>query len=319
MPHGLSRAAKLIKKAKTIAVSGHINPDGDSIGSMLGLGLGLASIGKSVQMVCEGDVPQRYRTLPGSGDIVTRARAPIDLAIAVDCGSREMLGRTYDAFLRASDILEIDHHGFRRPFGTASYIDRDAAAVGEMVFALLRRLDAGFDKAIAQNIMTSIVVETNSFRLPNVRPGTFDICARLIRRYGVDFHKLVETVFWSMRSQADTLSGVCLSRSRFSKGGRLVWSIVRLEDFRKARGRDEDVDPVPDDMRSIDGVMVAVLFREQADGRLRVSLRSKGKINVASVAESYGGGGHFDVAGCTIENDKRSVREFLRKAGCLIG
>jgi phosphoesterase RecJ-like protein len=318
MAHGLARAVRIIGEAGSIAVSGHINPDGDSIGSMLALGLGLERLGKSVQMVCPDSVPHRFRSLPGSSKVVSAPTPPIDLAIAVDCGSREMLGNVFGMISSAREILEIDHHDFRRPFGTSTLIDNKAAAVGEIVYALLRRLNVGLTRPIAQNIMTSIIVETNSFRLPNVRPMTLEICADLIK-HGVDFYGLVETVFWSRRSQAAMLSGICLSRCVFARGGRLAWSSISRDDFRAARGSDEDVDPVPDEMRSIDKVRVAVLFREQPDGRLRVSLRSKGRINVAGLAESYGGGGHFDVAGCTIDNDEAVVKGFLRKAGSLIG
>lgn len=317
MISGMTRASRLIRGARNIAISGHVNPDGDSIGSMLGLSLGLERMRKRVQMVsCDG-IPHRYRRLPGASRIVAKAEGPIDLAIAVDCGSKEMLGSTLSSFMGAAELLEIDHHGFRRPFGTASLIDHDAAAVGELVFGLLRALNVRLTRQVSQNLMTSIIVETNSFRLPNVRPLTLEICADLIK-HGVDFHKLVETVFWSKRSQTAILSGICLSRCAFLKGGRVVWSIVRREDLDAVRGNDDDVDAVPDEMRSIDDVRVAVLFREDRSGRLRVSLRSRGKINVAALAESYGGGGHSDVAGCTIDNRPRVIKAFLGKAGRLV-
>ena len=315
--NGLKAAGEAIRKARTIAVSGHIHPDGDSIGSMLALGLGLEAMGKRVCMVsCDG-VPKRYRALPGAAKIARRFDTVPDLAIAVDCGSKEMLGRIYEQFRRAPEILEIDHHDFRRSFGTLQLIDNKAAAVGEIIFELLRTIKVDITKRVAQNLITSIVVETDSFRLPNTRPLTLDICADLIRR-GVNFYRLVDTVFWSKTPESTILSGICLSRSRFLRRGRLVWSVIRQSDFMAAGGRDEDVDAVPDGLRSIATVKIAVLFREQDDNTLRVSLRSKGRINVASVAECYDGGGHFDVAGCFIRNRPGSINEFLRKAGRLL-
>lgn len=314
---GLDKAVDAIQKARHIAVSGHINPDGDSIGSMLALGLGLEDIGKSVHMISADGIPQRYRTLPGARRITRRTDAPIDLAIAVDCGSGEMLGPTLDIFKAAGNILEIDHHEFRKPFGSLALIDMEAAAVAEIIFTLLRALNIAITKPVAQNLMTSIVVETNSFRLPNTRPLTFDICADLLHK-GIDFYGLVDKVFWSRRPSAAILSGMCMSRCAFMKSGKLVWSIIKKGDFESAGGRDEDVDPVPDEMRSIDGVKISVLFRENGDGMLRVSLRSKGRINVAAVAEHYNGGGHFDVAGCVIKNDGGSIRDLLKRAAKLI-
>jgi phosphoesterase RecJ-like protein len=315
--HGFKRARNAILKAKSVAVAGHANPDGDSIGSMLALGLGLEKLGKRVHMISRDGVPERYRTLPGAGRIIRGLDEPIDLAIAVDCSSREMLGKTFLLFESASGILEIDHHDFRRPFGDIAIVDRKAAAVGEIIFTLLNSLGIVITKPIAHNLMTSIIVETGSFRLPNTRPFTFEVCTDLIRR-GVDFYKLVDMVFWSKSREAAVLSGICLSRCRFLKGGSLVWSIIRKKDFEAVKGKDADVDPVPDDMRAIDSVKIAVLFREKDAKTLRVSLRSKGKINVAAVAEQYNGGGHYDVAGCNIKNDPSEMNGLLAKARRLL-
>jgi bifunctional oligoribonuclease and PAP phosphatase NrnA len=310
---GLEKARKIIRQASSVAISGHVNPDGDSIGSLLSLGLGLEKMGKRVYMVSVDGVPRRYRNLPGADRIVRSIRETVDLAITVDCSSKEILGSTYDSFKDSKEILEIDHHDFRRPFGTSTLVDAKAAAVGEMIYMLLKDLRIDITRQIAQNLMTSIIVETNSFKLPSVRQFTFEVCMDLLEK-GVNFYRLVDTVFWSKRKSSVLLTGACLSKCRFTSGGRIVWSTVTKNDFRAARGADEDVDPVPDDMRAIEGVKIAILFREKNGRDLRVSLRSKGKINVASVAESFGGGGHYDVAGCTIPNSPASMRALLRKA-----
>jgi phosphoesterase RecJ-like protein len=170
---------------------------------------------------------------------------------------------------------------------------------------------------IAQNILTSIVVETNSFRLPHVRSFTFEVCARLLGK-DLDFAKLTDMVYWSKTKETVILSGICLSRCKFRKEGRLVWSIVKQKDFQKIAGEDEDVDAVADDLRTIKTVQLSVLFREKTRERLRVSLRSKGEINVAHLAERFGGGGHFDCAGCFIPNTPGSIRDFLEKAESLL-
>ncbi len=315
--NGLSEAKNSIASARDIAVSGHINPDGDSIGSLLSLGMGLEKLGKRVYMIsCDG-VPQRYRKLPGASRIIRKLDRPVDLAISVDCSNKEILGPTYRLFTRASEILEIDHHDFRRPFGDVTFIDPKAAAVGEMIYVLLRKMHVGITKDIAYNLMTSIIVETSSFRLPNVRALTFKVCTDLSRA-GVNFYELVDMIFWSRTRQSAILSGICLARSKFIKEGRIAWSLIRKRDFARVKGRDEDVDAVPDEMRAIKKVDIAILFRENGSNTLRVSLRSKDNINVASIAERYGGGGHFDVAGCTIPNKRRSIEEFLKHAERLL-
>ena len=314
---GLTKAKTSILAAKEIAISGHINPDGDSIGSLLSLGLGLEKLGKRVYMVSYDGVPPRYKKLPGASRILKVIDRPVDLAISVDCSNKEILGPAYNFFARATEILEIDHHDFRRPFGDISYVDEKAAAVGEMVYSLLKKLNVDITKDIAQNLMASIIVETSSFRLPNVRPFTFQVCTELFKA-GLDFYELVDLIFWSRTKQSAILSGICLARSKFIKGDRIAWSIIHKKDFDKVSGRHEDVDAAPDEMRTIKKVDIAILFRENGRDTLRVSLRSKKNINVASIAERYGGGGHFDVAGCTIPNNRRSIAEFLEHAERLL-
>lgn len=314
---GLRQAAKTILRAKTTAISCHINPDGDSIGSLLALGLGLERLGKRVYMLSPDGVPKRYVTLPGAGKILARTKKAVDLAIAVDCSNKEILGESYNVFKRSRDILEIDHHDFRRPFGNIFLIDGKAAAVGELIYLLLGVLGVPVTEDIAQNLLTSIVVETDSFRLPNVRPFTFEVCNQLMRK-GTDFYKLVDTIFWSKTRASIILSGLSLARCKFLKNNRLAWSIIRKKDFLSVRGKYEDVDAVADQMRSIQGVEVVVFFREQNKRFLRVSLRSKGKINIAAIAEDYNGGGHFDVAGCTIANNSAAIKQILNKAENLL-
>jgi len=314
---GLKRVAEKIRQAKEIAVACHINPDGDTIGSLLSLGQGLADIGKKTFLVSQDGVPKRYRFLSGAERVVRGLDRKVDLAISVDCGSKDMLGRSYGVFQKAGNIIEIDHHEFRKPFGDMSLVDPNAAATGEMVHGLLKELGVRMTKAIAESILTSLIVETNSFRLPNVNPAVFKLSAELMKK-GVDFHDLAEKVFWTKTRESVLLSGICLSRCRFEKKDKLVWSIIRKKDFLRIRGKDEDVDAVADEMRAIKDVRIAVLFKERENGKLRVSLRSKEDVNVASVAEHYGGGGHSDVAGCVIPNTKKNVQGFLSDAASLL-
>ena len=307
---GLREAKRCILKAKVIAISGHVNPDGDSLGSLLSLSLGLKSIGKRVYSLCQDEIPATYSSLPGINRVTKTTKKKVDIAIAVDCSTKELLGETFSVFKEARSILEIDHHEFRRPFGGIRLIDYKAAAVGELVYILLRGLNIKIIRDIAENLLTSIIVETNSFRLNNVRPFTFRLCAQLLES-GVDFRKLVDTIYWSRTKKSLILSGLCLERCKFLANSRLVWSIIRVKDYIKVKGRNYDVDAVPNEMRAIKGVEIAVLFREKDKKRLRVSLRSKEGINIASIAEKYGGGGHFDNAGCYIPNNIKSIKKML--------
>jgi bifunctional oligoribonuclease and PAP phosphatase NrnA len=311
---GLSLVRKAVEEAGTIAVVCHVNPDGDTVGSMLALGKGLQVYGKRVVMVSSEGVPPQYSVLPGASKVKTSLSKKVDLAITVDCNSREMVGPAFrEMKQKAKKILAIDHHQIRDPYEDILFLDLSASAVGEMIFVLLKRMAIPIDRDIASNILTSIIVETSSFRLPSVRKETFGICADLVKQ-GVDFNKLVETVFWKKNRIPAVLSGLCLSRCKFIASGRLAWTIVKARDFQRTGGKDRDVDAVPDEIRAISGVDIAVFFREIGSDKLRVSLRSKRNINVGKLAMVYGGGGHSDVAGCVIKNSSKDIKKLLKNA-----
>lgn len=309
----LRRAVKAIRAAKTVVISGHVNPDGDSLGSLLSLGLGLRAQGKRVWLLSADRVPEQYRALPGARTLVRTLDRRVDLAIAVDCSTFEVLGTVGPAFERARTILEIDHHEFRSPFGDIRLVDPRAGSVGEIVFQILQALRVPLTRPIAVNILTSIIVETNLFSQKNIQPATFDLCARLIRT-GIDFSSLVHRVYGPRTRKGALLSAHCLSRCQFLAGGRLIWGMVRARDFRKFKAKDSDVDALPNEMCAIDGVRVAMLFRQKERGMLRVSLRSRNGVNVGKLAERCGGGGHADIAGCMIPDQKQAVARLVRAA-----
>ncbi|MDG5816302.1 DHH family phosphoesterase [Chitinispirillales bacterium ANBcel5] len=309
---GLFAVRDCIESAESIVIAGHKNPDGDCIGSLLSLGLGLERLGKQVYMVCDEGIPERYCELAGAERVYRHVEGRFDIAIAVDCAGREMVAEGGGVFRRAKKIIEIDHHQCRASFGDYSYIDDEAASVGEMVFHLLTELGVEITADIAQSILTSIIVETNSFRLPGVRPDTFQICAELLKT-GMDFSRVAETVFWVTSRETEILGGICLSRCRFYHNGQLACSFLTREDFLKLGAGEAHGDPVIEKMRSISSVKIAVLFREQRGGKLRVSFRSKEGMDVSLLAKKFGGGGHIGAAGCTIP-DSAQCREELLKA-----
>ena len=313
----IKKVIKAILKARNIIISAHRDPDGDAIGSILALGLALEKMGKRVYMVSQDGVPKRYAKLPGAKRIIRRTNKRCDLAIAVDCDDKEVLDKTFETFKKARTILEIDHHEVRKNFGHLSIIDPKAAATGEMVYKLLKKLRTPITKEIAQNLLTSMIVETNSFSFPDTSSFTFRACAELLDT-GLDFYKLTDMIYWSKTKEAIILSGLCLSRCKFLENNKIAWSIVRKKDFDTVKGKDEDIDAAADEIRAIKGVKIVILFREKSKKVLRVSLRSKGKINVAYLAEIYGGGGHSDVAGCRIPNNSKSIKGLLAQAKKLV-
>jgi len=316
-PHSLKDILPGILKARTVAISGHANPDGDSIGSILALGLALEGLGKKVYMLCQDDVPLHYRSLPSADRMVKTTNKPVDLAIAVDCSIMDLLDKNIPVFKRARSILEIDHHEFRRPFGDKQFVDYEATAVGELVYMLLKKLKIKINSDIAENLLTSIIVETNLFKLPNVRPFIFAMCADLLKT-GLSFSRLVDKIYGPKTKEAMILAAICLLRAKFLKEGRIIWSVLTRKDLNKVNGKDYDADAIANEMNSMKGVEVAVLFREKNKNVLRVGLRSKGDINIGEIAEEYMGGGHFDIAGCYISNSKKSIARILSSVEAML-
>ncbi|MFA5059454.1 MAG: bifunctional oligoribonuclease/PAP phosphatase NrnA [Candidatus Omnitrophota bacterium] len=313
----LKEIAQLIKDSRTIIVACHMNPDGDAIGSMLGLGFGLSKLGKKVEMLCPDKVPARYKTLPGAKRIKQHHHQPADLAISVDCGDIDQLSRIQDVFKKSKRIVEIDHHTYRTKFGDIQLVDTAVCSVGEIIFWILSELKIPLDKRIAECLLTSTLVETSSFSRHDVNMTTFEICSKIMR-VGINFRRISDRYYWQKKPSAVQLSGLCLSRVSFKAKNQLAWSIIYQKDFEQFKGSKEDVDAVPDEMMFIENVKVSLLFREIENNMLRVSLRSKGDIDVGRLATSYGGGGHPDVAGCRIHNNKKTIEKFVNQACQLI-
>ncbi len=233
--------------------------------------------------------------------------------MAIDCASVVQLDNMFeDVFNKSLKTIEIDHHVFRKSFTHISCIDKHAAAVGEMVYHLVNILKVPIDVDMASAMLVSMIVETGSFRLPAVRSETFSICADLISR-GVDYYKIVERSYWTRTKEEAALLGLCFSRVKLYKKGKIAYTYVTLRDMRRLKAKDEDVDPIADQIRMLKNVKVVLLFREVKGRQWRVSLRSKGLVDIGRVAEEFGGGGHPDVAGCSLANNRELKDKLIKR------
>lgn len=318
-PNPMNDAVKTLRRARKVAILSHVNPDGDTLGCQLALGLALMRLGKHVSMLNPDGVPTRFQFLPGSE--LVRSRAPegarFDAAVAVDCGGRSQLGKLEKAFFRAKTTIQIDHHDFGDAFGKIQVLEEEASAVGEIVYDMIRALRVEVTPAIATCILTSIIVDTGAFRFSNIRPKTFDVCGDLVKK-GVDLLHLIEESYWKKTRSCARLSGHCVANSHFSQDGRLAWTTVYQRDFKRYHAKLPDVDAVADDLRAIEGVKIAAVFRETDKKRFRVSLRSRHGINVAMVARQFGGGGHHNSAGCSIRNLESEKQKLLTELDILL-
>ncbi len=314
----MQETVRAIRRAKRILVACHVNPDGDTIGCQLALGLSLLQMEKKVTLISQDGVPSRFQFLPGSELIVSESDESVDLAIAVDCGSERQLGRAHGIFFKAKMTVQIDHHDFGQPFGKIQLLEEEAAAVGEIVYDLIHALKTEITPAIATCLLTSIIVDTGSFRFTNIRPKTFDVCSKLIKT-GVDLRHLIEESYWQKSRSSAKLSGYCASKAQFSRDGKICWSIAQQKDFKRFKAHLSDADTVADDLRSIEGVKIAVVFRETERKSFRVSIRSGDGINVGLIAKRFGGGGHHNSAGCSIPATEKDKTKFLNALAELTG
>ena len=299
----LAQAAGLLQQAQQVLVVSHIRPDGDAVGSLLGLGLGLQNLGKQVQMVLEDGIPPNLRHLPGSEQVRRSPSGTFDLVCVVDCSD---LQRTGSVLLnRPLPDLNIDHHRTNLDFARHNLVDQRAVSTTEIVAAVLRHLDAPLTPPVASALLTGLVTDTIGFRTSNISPHALRLAAELSEA-GADLPALYYRALVSKSFEAARLWGAGLAK--IQRDARLVWTALSLEDRQQAGypGRD-DADLV-NLLSAIDETDIAVIFIEQPDGKVKVSWRAQPGFDVSDVAVSFGGGGHAAAAGAEINGSLAEVQ-----------
>ena len=276
---------------------------------MLALGMVIEQMGKTADLVSADRIPLHYRQLPGADAIRTmlRVRGPYDAAILLECDSLE---RTRLRGLEEFFLVNIDHHVTGREFAHLNWIDRSAASVGEMVYRLgagCRRLPSR--REMAQCLYTTILTDTGGFCYGNVRESTFALARELVEA-GADPIAIAQQVYFSAPASKLLLLGAALRRLK--REGRLAWLWVTHQDTQRTCATEEDCEGIVNVALGMAGVDTGVFLRELPEGGIRVSLRSKGKLNVAAIAARLGGGGHQNAAGCTLEGPlPRALKQIL--------
>jgi phosphoesterase RecJ-like protein len=278
---------------------GHVHPDGDVLGTLLGLGLGLEAEGWSVTCAGPHPIPDVLAFLPGAARWQTWSTPPrtFDVIVLTDCPNPQRTEGLLEAARGVSGhVLNIDHHPDNRRYGTMDWIDPSAAATGEMIFDLMRALGHPITPDIALNLFTAIHTDTGSFRYSNTTPRTFQIAAELTAA-GADPALVADRLYQRRSPRALATLGQVLRRVCVGEDGRVAWLTVPRGLCSDAFLAAEDLVTYP---RSIDGVEVALLLREEAEGFVKASLRGKGRVAVNRIAQQFGGGGHENAAGCTL-------------------
>ncbi len=307
-----------IRGARRILLSSHANPDGDAIGSELGLARILTSLGKQVTIWNLDACPGIYRQLPGAEGIHVGSEPPagypdeIDLGIVLECPSLDRTG--LEARLRELPLLNIDHHLGNTGYGISSWVQVDAPAVGVMVSRLARALEAPLDHIAANCLYLALVTDTGGFRFANANASAFRAAAELIEG-GAEVETVSRWLYESQPEGAVRLLGELLAT--LERHRRVVTVHLTLDAFTRAGAATGDSEGLVDVPRSIAGVTAVALFRELGPDLWKISLRSRGPVDVERIARGFGGGGHPNAAGCrfagTIVEAKRRFVALLEE------
>ncbi len=313
----LEKIKELVLDSKRILVASHENPDGDALGSMIGLGLGLEQLGKEVILYNKDGVPEILEFLPCSDkvrDSLSDVEGTFDIAFAVDCTGINRVGKEFEEFVRlgrCGRVIIVDHHQTNSSCADLYLLDPNSSSTGMIIYSLLKSFPVGITGPIAKNLYTTIVGDTGSFRYSNTNPDTFRVAAELVEQ-GADPSEISEALFESEPLRKLKLLGLVLPTLDVTENKRIASVVVEKSMFEQTGTSREDTEGIINIPRSLKGIEVAVLFREENGGNgsaWKISFRSKGKVDVAKIAETYGGGGHKKAAGCSIPGSLSDVKK----------
>jgi len=312
----LSQVVELIENKDKFGITTHIKPDGDGVGSSLGLCWLLRSLGKSAEVLVRGEIPASYRSLPGAAAIrdVEEIDGDYDAVFIIECSD---LDRPGIKGLDKQFTVNIDHHATSAHFGTINWIDSTASAVGEMIYNLCKAIGGRVTREIAECVYMALVTDTGSFHFSNTTERTLKVASELIKA-GAKPAEISEAVYNNYPWSRIELMRQVLSTVERDESGQVATMRQTLEMRELASAVDGDNNGFVNIPLAARDVLAVVYMREVGTNDYRVSLRSKGDINVARVAEKFGGGGHRNAAGLRIEGNwdekERELVEAVRDA-----
>ncbi|MFQ5812701.1 MAG: bifunctional oligoribonuclease/PAP phosphatase NrnA [Anaerolineae bacterium] len=297
---------RFIRDARRVMVITHVAPDGDAIGSLLGLGWALRWLGKEYTLACADPVPRRFTYLPGSEAIVTGPESEYDLVVSLDCADLDRLGAAYDESLVGLPIINVDHHVTNTHFGTINWADTGVASVAEMVLDLMESLGVPLDSDIALCLLNGIVTDTRGFRTPHTTPRTMRAVLKLMEA-GAQLPEITDHAF-----NRRPFSAICLwakALNGLQLDGRIIWSRITRAMRQECAFSENGGAGLVNFLGTADEADVAIVFVEKDDGRIKVDMRARPGVDVSAVALDLGGGGHPQAAGCTLDGDLNEARE----------
>jgi len=315
MNNKLAEIFQLIKEKSKILITAHVLPDGDSVGSVVGLGLALKSLDKEIYLVMEDKVPEMYRFLEGTEGILSPedfTKQP-ELVIFLDCGDISRAGDWIYPFIQAVPLINIDHHISNEYFGTLNYVDPEAAATAEIIYLLLRECDLSLEKDSASALYTGLVMDTGSFQYQNTTPRTLKTAAALLD-HGVDLSMIRENLHENKSMKNLKLISAAIDNLHLEAGGKIAWTYLDLATMKKYQAQSEHCEGIVNYPISLENVKIGLLFREMENGAVKVGLRCRSDYDVNRIALFFGGGGHQQAAGCSLNGPlDKAIKQVLDK------
>jgi len=307
MQTAIESILKVVREGERFLVTAHENPDGDALASTLALTLALREAGKQVVAYNRDGVPGTFTFLPGSDSIVSELESgqQFDAVFVLDSGDLRRAGS--DLHLRGKTLVNVDHHP-GSDFGDVTFLDTAACATGALVYRILKAGGIPISRDVAVCIYTAIMSDTGSFRYSNANPEAFLVAAEMVD-CGVDAWSIASHLYESQPLTRLRLLGEALKTLDVSLCGRFAAVTCTLDMFTTCQAGPEHTDGFINYPRSLEGVEVAIFFRQVRDDAVKVGFRSKGLVDVGSLASALGGGGHHNAAGVLVEGDIEAVRK----------
>lgn len=314
-PRIVQKIIQALRDSKTICVVGHVRPDGDCVGSQLGLALALQNEGKEVTCWNENVLPAKLAFLdPKKMFELPRPGRKFDCVIATDCASFERLGKVRDCVGARDVFINIDHHASNTRYADLNWVSSREPSTGELIYRLLKTANWPLNRQIADCLFTAVSTDTGSFQYPTTTPATFNVASHLVER-GADLGRISQEVYESYPLARVQLLRHVYNRFHLTHDSRTAYFWLRKRDYTRTGAQPDDSEGLIDHIRAIQGVVVACLFEEMDPGLTRISLRSKSEdVNVNEIAGQFGGGGHSAAAGARIQGSPASIQRRVLSA-----
>ena len=301
----LSNAASFLKEKDNFTIITHAHPDGDTLGSGIGLCLALRALGKKANVINDEEIPPKFRYLE-----IEPQEFEEETVVAVDIADVTLMGKGIRAKYESGVDLSIDHHGSNKLFAKMNYINASAAAAAQIVYELIGLLGVEITPQIADRLYTGISTDTGCFRYANVTPDTHRVAAKLME-CGADAAKINVRMFETKTRTYAALERLALDSMQFFYDGKCALITITRDMFAQSGSDENECDGIAAISRQIEGVLVGVTMRERRDGTYKASVRSHDPVNASAICAKLGGGGHPNAAGCQLPGTREEATKLL--------